>query len=136
MTNSSSSPGATTADSASSEITVREHLTDLYTGAVAFNEQIPTAVTVWVGLIGGYGVARWSGVRQLGGALLLGAGAAAAHNWWNKGGPITTAALGTSYVLGFGLSHPLAKKIGAWPSVLTVTGVNAAACWVFADSNR
>ncbi|ROZ63601.1 hypothetical protein EDL96_05880 [Kocuria soli] len=107
----------------------------MYTGALAANEQIPTAAMVSAGLIGGYGVARWTGVRPLGGAVLFAAGAAAAHNWWRKCGPITTAALGTTYLLGFGLSHPLAKKIGAWPSVFTVTGVNAAAAWVFADSH-
>lgn len=118
-----------------SEITFGEHVTDLYTGAVAANQQVPTALTVSVGLIGGYGVARLTGVRPLGGAVLFAAGAAAAHNWWHKAGPITTATLGTTYLLGFGLSHPLAKKIGAWPSVFTVTGINAAAAWVLADSH-
>ncbi|WP_231559330.1 MULTISPECIES: hypothetical protein [Kocuria] len=115
------------------QVTLREDLTDLYTGAQAATEQIPTSALVTVGLIGGYGVARWTGVRPLGGAVLFAAGAAAAHNWWRKSGPITTAALSTTYLLGFGLSHPLAKKMGAWPSVLTVTGVNAAAAWALAD---
>lgn len=115
------------------KITWREDLNDLYTGAIAANQQIPTAVLVAVGLIGGYGAARWSGIRPLGGAVLLAAGAAAAHNWWHTSGPITTATLGSTYLLGFGLSHPLAKKIGAWPSVLTVTGINAAAAWALAD---
>ncbi|KAA9395431.1 hypothetical protein FCK90_02100 [Kocuria coralli] len=107
----------------------------MYTGAAAANEQIPTALTVSAGLIGGYGVARLTGIRPLGGAMLFAAGAAAAHNWWHKAGPITTATLSTTYLLGFGLSHPLAKKIGAWPSVLAVTGVNAAAAWALADSH-
>ena len=34
---------------------------------------------------------------------------------------------------GFGASHPLAKKIGAWPSVLTVAGIAAASAWVLND---
>ncbi len=37
------------------------------------------------------------------------------------------AGLTTLYLAAFGGSHPLAKKIGAWPAVLTVTGVVAAA---------
>lgn len=115
------------------QVTLREDLTDLYTGAQAATEQIPTSALVTVGLIGGYGMARLTGVRPLGGAVLFAAGAAAAHNWWRKSGPITTATLSTSYLLGFGLSHPLAKKIGAWPSVFAVTGVNAAAAWALAD---
>nr|WP_156267545.1 hypothetical protein [Kocuria sediminis] len=84
-------------------------------------------------MIGGYATARVTGVRPLGGAVLAAAGAAAAHSWWHRGGPATTAALGGLYVLGFGLSHPLAKRIGAWPSVLAVTAVNAAANAVLVD---
>jgi hypothetical protein len=33
----------------------------------------------------------------------------------------------------FGLSHPLAKKIGAWPSVLAVSAATAAASYAAAD---
>lgn len=119
--------------STTSAPTLREDLTDLYTGALAANEQIPTSAMVSAGLIGGYGLARWTGVRPVGGVVLFAAGAAAAHNWWHKRGPITTTVLASTYLLGFGLSHPLAKKIGAWPSVLTVTGLNAAAAWSLAD---
>ncbi|GEO94972.1 hypothetical protein [Kocuria turfanensis] len=102
-------------------------------GAVAAAESVPAAVLVTGGLIGGYATARATGVRPLGGAVLAAAGAAAAHSWWHRGGPATTAALGGLYVLGFGLSHPLAKRIGAWPSVLAVTAVNAAANAVLVD---
>jgi hypothetical protein len=37
------------------------------------------------------------------------------------------------YLGGFGGSHPLAKKIGAWPAVLTVAGASAASAWVLSD---
>lgn len=100
---------------------------------VAAAESVPAAALVSAGLIGGYATARTTGVRPLGGAVLAAAGAAAAHSWWHRGGPGTTAALGGLYVLGFGLSHPLAKRIGAWPSVLAVTAVNAAANAVLVD---
>lgn len=101
--------------------------------AFELNEQVPTWAWTTAGLIGGYGLARATGVRALGGAVLLGAGAAAAHTWWHRGGPARTAALGAVYVLGFGLSHPLAKRIGAWPSVLAVTAVSGAAGWALVD---
>ncbi|WP_104817578.1 hypothetical protein [Kitasatospora sp. MMS16-BH015] len=89
--------------------------------------KIPTAAIAATGLLGGYGAARWSGRRELGGAVLAVAGAAAAVQWKKQSGPATAAALTGLYVAAFGGSHPLAKKIGAWPSVFAVTGVVAAA---------
>jgi hypothetical protein len=96
-------------------------------------DAVPASAAVTAGLIGGYATARATGNRPLGGAVLAGAGAVAAHSWWHRRGPATAAALGGLYVLGFGLSHPLAKRIGAWPSVLAVTAVNAAAGWALVD---
>ncbi|MGW6913275.1 hypothetical protein ACWGB8_05545 [Kitasatospora sp. NPDC054939] len=87
----------------------------------------PAALTAAGGLLGGYGVARWSGRRELGGAVLAVAGAGAAAQWHRRSGAATAAALTGLYVAAFGGSHPLAKKIGAWPSVFAVTGVVAAA---------
>ncbi|MFI9270235.1 hypothetical protein ACIGXM_05930 [Kitasatospora sp. NPDC052896] len=87
---------------------------------------ISTAVAA-AGLIGGYGVARWSGRREAGGAVLAAAGAASAYQWKRQSGTAAAVALTGLYVAAFGGSHPLAKKIGAWPSVLAVTGVVAAA---------
>ncbi|MEX5302204.1 hypothetical protein [Kocuria sabuli] len=104
--------------------------------AVRAVEAVPATVLVTSGLIGGYATARATGNRPLGGAVLAAAGAAAAHQWWRRGGPATSAALGGLYVLGFGLSHPLAKRIGAWPSVLAVTAANAAANAVLVDRAR
>ncbi|MEV8095105.1 hypothetical protein [Kitasatospora sp. NPDC085879] len=88
---------------------------------------VPSTAVAAAGLIGGYGTARWTGRRELGGAVLAAAGATAAVQWHRQAGPATAAALTGLYVAAFGGSHPLAKKIGAWPSVLAVTGVVAAA---------
>uniref|UniRef100_UPI001CC925E5 hypothetical protein n=1 Tax=Streptomyces sp. LS1784 TaxID=2851533 RepID=UPI001CC925E5 len=55
------------------------------------------------------------------------AGAGAAVQWRRSSGTGTAAALTGLYVAAFGGSHPLAKRIGAWPSVFAVTGVVAAA---------
>jgi hypothetical protein len=40
------------------------------------------------------------------------------------------------YLAAFGVSHPLAKKIGAWPSVFTVAAAASAAAYVAADRPR
>ncbi|MED7947972.1 hypothetical protein PUR61_12025 [Streptomyces sp. BE20] len=93
----------------------------------ALTATVPAALTAASGLVGGYGVARWTGNRQLGGAVLAVAGAGAAAQWHRRSGAATAAALTGLYVVAFGGSHPLAKRIGAWPSVLAVTGVVAAA---------
>ncbi|GAA4486524.1 hypothetical protein GCM10023094_43130 [Rhodococcus olei] len=69
------------------------------------------------GLVGGYAVARQTGIRPLGGAVLAAAGAVCGTHWARTSGPARTAALVGTYVGAFGGSHPLAKKIGAWPAV-------------------
>ncbi|MDT0548515.1 MULTISPECIES: hypothetical protein [Streptomyces] len=94
---------------------------------------IPAGVVAAGGLVGGYGVARWTKKRQLGGVALAAAGVVAARGWRQKAGTGTAAALSGLYVAAFAGSHPLAKKLGAWPSVLTVAGGVAAASWAAAD---
>lgn len=67
--------------------------------------------------------------------MLLGAcGVYAGRTWLVKRGPLTTALLSAVYVGGFGASHPLAKKIGAWPAVLAVTAASAGAAYALSDS--
>ncbi len=94
---------------------------------------IPTAPVVAVGLIGGYLVARETKIRPLGGAVLAAAGIVAGRQWLRAAGPAATAALSVVYLGGFGASHPLAKKIGPWPAVLTVTAASATSSWLVAD---
>jgi hypothetical protein len=97
---------------------------------------VSTAPVVALGLIGGYVTARETGIRPLGGVLLGAAGVFAGRTWLAERGPAVTAALSALYVLGFGASHPLAKKIGAWPSVLAVTAVSAGTSWALVDRRR
>lgn len=94
---------------------------------------VTTAPLTALGLLGGYLVARETGIRPLGGVVLATAGAYAGRTWRAKRGPGITAVLSAVYVLGFGASHPLAKRIGAWPSVLVVTAVSAGASWLLVD---
>ncbi|MYQ91250.1 hypothetical protein GTY20_07865 [Streptomyces sp. SID4946] len=95
--------------------------------------RVPSAVVAASGLVGGYGVARWTKKRPLGGAVLAVAGAAAAQQWRKQAGNATASVLTAAYVGAFAGSHPLAKKIGAWPSVLGVAGAVALASWAVAD---
>lgn len=87
---------------------------------------IPT-LAASAGLVGGYSLARVTGIRPLG-AVGLVAGGAAAYAGWKKNAGGGRAALLTGVYLGaFGYSHALAKQIGAWPSVGAVTGATALA---------
>ncbi|MGH9069319.1 MAG: hypothetical protein ACRD0J_17785 [Acidimicrobiales bacterium] len=80
-----------------------------------------------LGLLGGFSVARSTGRRGLGGAVFGLAGLLAGRGWQRSGGPLAAAGMGALYAAAMGGSHPLAKKLGAWPSVLVVTGVVGAA---------
>ncbi|MEW1658232.1 MULTISPECIES: hypothetical protein [unclassified Streptomyces] len=94
---------------------------------------VPTSLVAATGLVGGYGVARWTKKRPLGGVALAAAGTVAAWGWQQKAGTKAAVALSGAYVAAFAGSHPLAKKIGAWPSVFAVAGGVALASWAVAD---
>ena len=96
-------------------------------------KDVNTASLVITGLVGGWLTARETGIRPLGGVLLTAAGLWAGRSWLAKGGVPLAAGLGATYVAAFGLSHPLAKKIGAWPSVIAVTTVASGAACVLSD---
>ena len=49
------------------------------------------------------------------------------------GGRKGRGALTAGYVAAFAGSHPLAKKVGAWPAVFGVAGAMALASWAVAD---
>jgi hypothetical protein len=93
---------------------------------------VPTAPIAAGSLIGGYLVARTTKNRPLGGAVLAAGGAAAATQWRKQGTPVTALLLAT-YLGGFGASHPLAKRVGAWPSVLGVAALSGGASYLLAD---
>jgi hypothetical protein len=93
----------------------------------------PTAAVVATGLVGGFAIAKYSGWRELGGLFYAACGAWCAREWSRTGGAKLTAGLGLTYVAAFGVSHPLAKKIGAWPSVAAATAVAAGSAAALAD---
>lgn len=99
------------------------------------NVLIPTVASA-AGLIGGYKVARVTGVRPLGGVALAAGGAVAFAGWQKNAGNARAAALTGLYLGSFGYSHVLHKKIGPWPAVLTVTGATALGSLVFGRKTR
>ncbi len=88
--------------------------------------QLPAEVFTTIGIVGGYAVARQTR-REYGGAVLAAAGAMAQVQWRRQLSWPVAAGLGALYTGAFGASHPLAKKLGPWPAVLTVNGVVVAA---------
>ena len=96
-------------------------------------QTVQTAPVAALGLIGGYLTARESGIRPLGGVVLGAAGLLASRSWLAKTDSATTVALSAIYLGGFGASHPLAKKVGAWPAVLGVAALSATASHLLAD---
>ncbi|MFF2778238.1 hypothetical protein ACFVU3_25375 [Streptomyces sp. NPDC058052] len=98
--------------------------------------RIPSSAIAATGLVGGYAVARWTGKRPLGGVVLAVAGGVAAREWRRVGGAKVAVGLSAAYVAAFGGSHPLAKKVGAWPAVFSVAGGMAAASWAVTHAQR
>ncbi len=94
---------------------------------------VTTAPIAAFGLVGGYLAASATGIRPLGGVVLGAAGLYAGRSWLAKAGVPATVALSAIYLGGFGASHPLAKKVGAWPSVLSVAAVSAGASYLLVD---
>ena len=94
---------------------------------------VPTAPLLAGGLVGGFALAQRTGVRPLGGAAMLGANLVAARQRYAVGGVPLVAGLTAAYWTAMGVSHPLAKKVGTWPSVLGVTAVASGAAWLLAD---
>ncbi|HEX5200551.1 hypothetical protein ACFQS1_12315 [Paractinoplanes rhizophilus] len=95
--------------------------------------RLPTAAITAGSLIGGWQLARRTGIRPLGGVVLAAGGVLAGREWARRTSPVVTGALLTTYASAFALSHPLAKRIGAWPSVLVVSAAAAAASYAAAD---
>ncbi len=87
---------------------------------------ISSAVAAF-GLTGGFVLARRTGRREVGGTLFAAAGAWCAREWYRTSGPAAAAGLSALYVAAMGGSHPLARRIGAWPSVVAVTAATVIA---------
>ena len=96
-------------------------------------EDLPTAPIAAGSLIAGFAAARYSGIRPLGGIPLALGGGWCAQEWNRRRGRETALTLGSIYLAGFVGSHPLGRRIGAWPSVLAVSAITGASTWALAD---
>lgn len=96
---------------------------------------VPTLASA-AGLMGGYKVARVTEVRALGGAALVAGGVVAFRGWQKNAGTDRALALTGLYLGSFGYSHVLAKQIGAWPAVYSVTAATAAGSLLFGRKKK
>lgn len=96
---------------------------------------LPAAIAA-SSLIGGFAVARVTENRPAGGAVLLIGGAAAGYLWFRQAGAARTTVNTAIFVAAFVGSHPLAKQIGPWPSVLAVSAGTAVATYLIAAPKR
>lgn len=78
-----------------------------------------TALVAALSLVAGFGVAELTGVRALGGLVLVAAVAWCALRWRRRSTAVAVA-LVALYLGAFVASHLLADVLGAWPSVLLV----------------
>ena len=96
------------------------------------NRLIVPALTS-AGLVGGFATARATGARWSGGVVLAAVGATACALVARSGGAWRATAVTGAYVIAFGASHPLAKRLGAWPSVAAVAAVTAVPAALLAE---
>jgi hypothetical protein len=82
----------------------------------------------------GFAVAQATGVRPLGGVVLLAGVGWCAVRWKERVGVARAAALVGLYGAAFVGSHVLGHAIGAWPSVAVVSAVVAGGSYAVADA--
>jgi hypothetical protein len=94
--------------------------------------RIPTAVVAALTLVVGFAVADLSGVRALGGVVLVAGVVWCVVRARSAGWP-RVAAVAVVGALCFALSHPLGRVIGAWPAVVVAAVVLGVATFVLVD---
>lgn len=98
--------------------------------------QLPTAPVAALSLVLGFAVAELTGVRALGGVVLLAGLSACAWMWRERVGAGLLWTLVGLFLALFVVSHLLARAVGAWPSVLLVASVMFVAAYLLVDRPR
>lgn len=101
--------------------------------AVLTSRAIPSSLVAGASLLIGFLVAQATGVRALGGVVLLVAVVWCFLLWRARAGVQLAVGLTVAYAAAFVLSHAIARVIGAIPSVLLVSIAVAALAFVLAD---
>lgn len=87
-------------------------------------------------MLGSYVIASRIGSRSGSLVAMIGPLGWCAATWRrDHGTPVATVLTGV-YLGAFALSHPVARRVGAWPSVLGATAVTGAATHAVADRSR
>lgn len=94
---------------------------------------LPTAPVTALTLMLGFLVADLTGVRALGGVVLVVGLGLCVVQWRRRVGVRRTVLLVGVFLALFVGSHLLARAVGAWPSVLTVAAVMWAVTFVVVD---
>jgi hypothetical protein len=94
--------------------------------------KLPSPLLTTIGLAGGFAVARATKNRPLGGVVWATSGLLCIPAW-RKAGLWPGLLLGATYAGALGGSHPLAKRVGAWPSVAIVSASMAALGWALSE---
>lgn len=95
-----------------------------------------TSLGAAVALVLGFAVAQGTGLRWLGGVVLVAAAAWCGLRWWRAAGPVRAALAVLVFGAGFVVSHPLGHLIGAWPSVLLTAVVCGVIAWFLTPDRR
>ncbi len=96
-------------------------------------EKLPTWPVAAGSLALGFGVAQATGVRPLGGLVLLAGAGWCALRWREERGTGIAVALVALYLAAFVASHLIADALGAWGSVALVSALVGLAAWALAD---
>jgi hypothetical protein len=94
---------------------------------------VPTAPVAAASLVLGFAVAQATGVRPLGGVVLVVAAGWCALHWRRRAGTGRAVALVALYFAAFVASHLIADVAGTWPAVLLVAAVVGGAAWLAVD---
>lgn len=95
---------------------------------------LPTWPVAFGSFVLGFAIASLTGVRPLGGLLLLAGALWCATRWWRGAGPAVAIGLGLAYFAAFVVSHRFADVVGAYPSVLILGAALGGACWALVDA--
>lgn len=96
-------------------------------------QTLPTWPVAAGSLVLGFGVAQATGIRPLGGIVLLAGAGWCALRWRERAGAGVAVALVALYVAAFVASHLVADVLGTWGAVASVAALVGLAAWALAD---
>ncbi|MBA2348390.1 MAG: hypothetical protein H0V81_08845 [Solirubrobacterales bacterium] len=96
-------------------------------------DSLPTWPVAAGSLALGFAVAQATGVRPLGGVVLVAGAGWCALRWRDERGVAVAAALLAIYLGAFVASHLIADTLGTWGAVALVCALVGLAAWALAD---